>query len=199
MSRSFTPTRSRAAFHHPQLAEEVLAAARTALEREGARGLSLRAVAKQAGVYPTAVSHRFGDREGLLAALAKEGFEVLNAELENAKTPKPREGVRAMLKAYLRFAESRPRLFAVMFSPWSMFERRHPELEAIGQHAFTLLRDQVAAWVEPQRKLAPDIVAESLWCTVHGLATLVIEEGAGKRKSRFDVDRILDVALRPLG
>jgi len=199
VERKFTPTRSRSHFHHPSLAAEVLDVARAALERDGASGLSLRAVAKSAGVYPTAISHHYGDREGLLAAVATRGFVELNRALEEARAPNAARSVRGMLKAYLSFAAAHPRLFVVMFSPWSAVERRHPQLDAAGGQAFSLLRDQVASWVfAEQAQVAVDIAADTLWCTVHGLATLLIEEHAGKRKRRFDADAILELALRSL-
>ena len=202
MARGFTPTGTRRAFHHGALPADVIRAARTALERDGAADLSLRGVAKATGVYPAAVSHHFGDREGLLAALAIDGFEQLIGALEAATGPgttAPADGVRKMLEAYLEFARRHPAVFAVMFSPWSMFERRHAALEATGQRALALLRDQVARWAADAARADVDIITESVWCTVHGLATMLIEERAGRRRKRFDVDAILGVALRPLG
>jgi AcrR family transcriptional regulator len=205
--RTFKPTRERPAFHHPSLPREVLEVARTALEKEGVAGLSLRAVAKEAGVYPTSISHRFGDREGLLAAVVAEGFGELNQALEAVATEggdggerDEAAGVRRMLEAYLAFASAHPRLFVVMFAPWTTFERKHRVLQVAGGRAYALLRAQVDRWVAAEKAAADaDLVADGLWCTAHGLAVLVIEERAGKRKRRFDTRGILEMALRPLG
>lgn len=187
MRRRFTPTRKRPRFHQPSLRREVVTAARVLLERDGGAGLSLRAVARATGVFPTAVSHHFGDREGLLAALAEEGFAELNAALTAATS------VRAMLDAYLALACAHPRLFALMFSPWSAFQRAHPQLAASGGKAFDLLRDAVARGAPAGTDAT--LIAQTLWCTVHGLATLRIEERAGKGRSRLDPDAILGAAL----
>jgi hypothetical protein len=91
-------------------------------------------------------------------------------------------------------------VFAVMFSPWSRFERRHPALEDIGQRALAILRAQVARWVAAEGATRDvEAVTDALWCAAHGLATMLIEERAGGRKHRFDVAAILGVTLRSLG
>ena len=176
--------------------------ARAALEKEGVAGLSLRAVAKEAGVYPTSISHRFGDREGLLAAVVAGAFEELNGALEAARDRSEGEavvGVRRMLEAYLAFAATHPRLFVVMFSPWTTFERRHRPLQVAGGRAYVLLREQVERWVAAEEAgVDPDLMADTLWCTAHGLAVLAIEERAGKRRRRFDARGIIALALRSL-
>jgi AcrR family transcriptional regulator len=177
-------------FHEPDLPNRLLDLVRAALERDGAAGLSLRAVAKSAGVFPTAVSHRFGDREGLLAAAVAGGFASLNAELEKLDG-----AIGPMLRAYVAFAERHPRTFLAMFSPWSLFERRHADVERAGQQAYALLRAAVSAAVGDARA---STVADALWCTAHGLAVLRVEEGAGNRRGRLDVDAILQSVLAGL-
>lgn len=191
------PRSPRRTFHHGSLPSDVLVHARAQLERDGAAALSLRGVAKATGVFPTAISHHFGDREGLLAALAAEGFADLRAAFVGAlaRGQAPRAALRALLAAYVAFAHAQPATFQLMFSPWSMFARRHAELEQRGHAAFDMLADAVAAWSK-RRGTELDALATSIWCTVHGLAILSIEERSGTREGRFDVEAILDLALR---
>src|SRR5437870_528460 len=84
-----------APYHHGALRDALLKAAETVLERDGLQGLTLRAVARQAGVSHAAPTHHFGDLTGLVSELAAIGFQQFNAamaaaprmgeSLENAK------------------------------------------------------------------------------------------------------------------
>src|SRR5258706_7191492 len=68
----------KAAYHHGDLRRALIAAARAILEADGLPGLSLRAVARRAGVSQAAPYHHFPDRDALLAALGAEGFDALD-------------------------------------------------------------------------------------------------------------------------
>ena len=70
------------AYHHGNLREALVAAARDILDTRGVEGLSLRKVAQQTGVSPTALYSHFQDKRELLAMLAIEGFESLTARME---------------------------------------------------------------------------------------------------------------------
>src|SRR6185437_16137973 len=73
--KSATP---KAAYHHGDLRRALIAAARAILEEDGLPALSLRAVARRAGVSQAAPYHHFPDKDALLAALGAEGFDALD-------------------------------------------------------------------------------------------------------------------------
>src|SRR3989337_2146185 len=96
-------------YHHGDLRAAVLAAAWKMVEKEGIARLGVREAARRAGVSHNAPYRHFADRKALLAALVAEGFEQLNAALEN------RAG-RELGEAYVAFAFQHPQRFRMMFS-----------------------------------------------------------------------------------
>ncbi|HEV7962299.1 MAG TPA: helix-turn-helix domain-containing protein, partial [Actinoplanes sp.] len=102
-------------YHHGDLRRALLDAAAEVIEEQGPAALSLRDLARRAGVSHAAPTHHFGDKAGLLTALATEGYGLLVAELaeEWAATHSFLEqGV-----AYVRFAIRHRAHFEVMFRP----------------------------------------------------------------------------------
>src|ERR1700704_3323273 len=71
-------------YHHGDLREALLQAAERVLERDGLAGLTLRAVAREAGVSHAAPTHHFGDLTGLVSELAAIGFRMFNAAMDAA-------------------------------------------------------------------------------------------------------------------
>jgi len=99
---------SHPSYHHGELRPALLRAAARILEKEGRDAISLRDLARRAGVSHNAPYRHFADRQALLAALAEEGFALLAAALQG----KPwREQA-----AYLRFALANPERFRLMFT-----------------------------------------------------------------------------------
>ena len=98
-----------ATYHHGDLRPALLRAAAKILEKEGSDAVSLRDLARRAGVSHTAPYRHFPDRRALLAALAEEGFAQLAAELEGRPW-------REQAVAYVRFAIANPERFRLMFT-----------------------------------------------------------------------------------
>src|ERR1700722_1777730 len=102
--------------HPPEPAPDVrgalLAAARAELAEHGHAGISLRAVARRAGVSHAAPKYYFSDRAALLTAVAAQGF----AELASALRQVP-SALAALGHAYITFALASPALFDLMFRP----------------------------------------------------------------------------------
>src|SRR4030081_2168350 len=95
-----------APYHHGALHDALLKAAERVLERDGLAGLTLRAVAREAGVSHAAPTHHFGDLTGLLSELAAIGFRMFNvamAAANNSETHPMMKGM-ASAKAYVAFA-----------------------------------------------------------------------------------------------
>ena len=98
-------------YHHGDLRRAILNAALDVISADGPSALSLRDLARRAGVSHAAPAHHFKDRTGLLTAIAAEGYELLAATLAEAADLKD-AGVR-----YVRFAREHPAHFQVMFTP----------------------------------------------------------------------------------
>ena len=111
---------SRDSYHHGDLKATILAEAAVLVAERGADGLSLRELARAAGVSHAAPAHHFTDRRGLFTALATEGFRMLADALTGARP----DFLDAAL-AYVRFAIDHPGHYAVMFDK-SLYDADRP-------------------------------------------------------------------------
>jgi AcrR family transcriptional regulator len=150
-------------YHHGDLRTALVAAAVDAIEEGGATAMSLRDVARRAGVTHTAAAYHFGDKAGLLAAVAIEGYRQLAADLLAA-----REQQRSFLEmgiAYVRFALSQPAYFEVMY---------HPGLYDASDPAVRDARAETAALLYGSRDATNEqtLFGIAAWSIVHGFATL---------------------------
>src|SRR5664279_3207219 len=93
-------------YHHGALRDALLQAAERVLERDGLPGLTLRAVAREAGVSHAAPTHHFGDLTGLVSELAAIGFRQFNAAMAaaGASATAPLERAAARARAYVAYA-----------------------------------------------------------------------------------------------
>jgi len=169
----------RAAYHHGDLRRTLLDASAALLEADGLGALSLREVARQAGVSHNAPYYHFKDRGSLLAALAEEGFAQLAREMSEARqaAPNARARVEACGQAYVRFALAAPARFKMMFRP----ELAAPSEEgAVARSSTPALDTLMGAIVEAQAAgLAPAgdprPFVLTCWSAVHGLASLWLD------------------------
>ena len=154
-------------YHHGDLRAALLAAGEAELTEKGVEGFSLRSVAKRAGVSHAAPSHHFGDTNGLLTALAAEGFtrfqDTLDAREVGAVDDRDR-AVRAGL-GYLEFALARPALFRLIFSS-ARPDFASADLIAAANRAY----DHLVGLVTVLGGGETDVIA--LWATSHGIADL---------------------------
>ena len=165
-------------YHHGNLRRALIGAALELIEKEGPASLSLREVARRAGVSTAAPYRHFPSREALLAAVAEEGFRLLGEDLERAiaahrDNPGRRLGECGI--AYVRFAAAHPSRYHVMFSPELAERSAHPSLEAAEKDTRRLLLGAVrevqeAGWMGSRD---PGELALSAWSSVHGLASLI--------------------------
>ncbi len=168
-------------YHHGDLRNALLEAARALLEEGPLAELSLRAVARRAGVSHAAPYRHFPNHEALLVELATEGFVELRGEIVGAASAKGAESDRIAKigAAYMRFVARRPALARLMFGPQLPNRERFPELgsaaDAVGEEIGTALHD-------PALGLA-------VWAAVHGLAMLILENvvDLGQRRSGLNV------------
>ncbi|MEV8048393.1 TetR/AcrR family transcriptional regulator [Streptomyces griseoluteus] len=180
-------------YHHGDLRAACLRAARELLEEDGSAGLSLRAVARRAGVSATAPYRHYADRDALVSAVAAEGYRELAEHLAAAHpVPRTPDELASVAVAYVRFALDRPAMFRVMFAepcdPHS--EERVAATAAISEY----VRGIVHA-VFPS--VDPDALSTTVWALVHGLAFLHLD---GKLDSSTPevVDAQVRAAVRAL-
>ena len=164
-------------YHHGNLRDALIAWGTHLLDTEGVDAMSLRAAAKAAGVSPAAPSRHFGDKNGLLAAIAAQAFRDLVAlrteRLAAVGTDDASGRLRAVMSGYLDFATDHPARFQLMFGP-QIQRQDYPELQQAAELSFDMLRQVVRPLVDTDRAdgLTSDDLAFAVWSTTHGLAML---------------------------
>ena len=195
--------RSTGRYHHGALrAALVEAAAQLAAER-GVAALSLREVARRAGVSQAAPYHYFPDKSALLAGVAEAGFlefDRLQAEAYAQALPNPLEQLQALGAAYVRFALDKPHFFRVMFRPHLVEHAKYPSLHEISRRSFERLVDTTRA-----ARLAfgnddpePLPAATLMWSVPHGLAMLYLEGPISEGTSPRVLEDLARAATVPL-
>src|ERR1700722_8867698 len=116
------PTRP---YHHGDLRPALLRAAVEVIGQAGPAAMSLREVARRAGVSHAAAAYHFGDKAGLLTAVAAQGYRLLTEELRSARDA--RSGLLEAGVAYVRFAVSYRAHFEVMYTP-ELYRREDAEV-----------------------------------------------------------------------
>jgi AcrR family transcriptional regulator len=150
-------------YHHGDLRRALLDTALAAVAEHGPAGLSLRDVARRAGVSHAAPAHHFRDKTGLLTALAAEGWTLLAEALEAQGGDFRGQGV-----AYVVFAVGHPAHFAVM---------RAPGLARPDDAALVAARERAGIALRGAAGGVDDDPATALagWALVHGLSALLLE------------------------
>ena len=167
-------------YHHGSLREALVDAGIRVLSREGADAVTLRAVAREAGVSHAAPYSHFKDREALLAAVAVPSFHELARRLREAVAGEPGDAgarIRAAGQAYLGFAIDSPEEYRLMFGPRVGSFEAHEALQAASRGAFGVLvaaveAGQAAGLVSPGPSAG---FATFAWASVHGLASLFVD------------------------
>jgi AcrR family transcriptional regulator len=157
---------TKAAYHHGDLRRVLLVSAAAAIDEAGIAALSMRDLARRAGVSHAAPAHHFGDKAGLLTALAVEGYERLADALTGADDFLE-SGV-----AYVRFAVTHRAHFEVMFRP-ELYHADDPAVVAARDRAGAAL--YTGAEELPRAAADPGAVRQAglaAWSMAHGFATL---------------------------
>ncbi|MER5550171.1 TetR/AcrR family transcriptional regulator [Streptomyces sp. NPDC002793] len=154
-------------YHHGDLRRAVLTAALGVITADGPDALSLRDLARRAGVSHAAPAHHFKDRTGLLTAVAAEGYALFADALAAAPDLQER-GV-----AYVRFAAAHPAHFQVMFRP-ELHRADDPALLAAKARATEALRAGVSGLPDAARGEDSRLTGVAAWSLAHGFATLLL-------------------------
>ena len=175
-----------APYHHGDLRAACLRAAIELLEENGASALSVREVARRAGVSPGAPYRHYADRDALISAVAAVGYREL-AECLAAANPSPSrpEDLADVAVAYVQFALDRPALFRVMFSE-PCDEGNAERVAAVG--AISSYVGAIVAQSFPDAD--SEAMSTAVWALVHGLAFLHLDGKLDASTPKVVSDRV---------
>ena len=148
--------------------EQIIRAARRIAELEGWSNVTVRRLSDEISYSQPVLYAHFGSRDGILAAVAIEGFHELGLALEKArKRVKRGNPVESVAAAYLEFAASSPALYEVMFTLSLSVPFGEADTPAELRFAFGQLLD-----LFPGQGSKPEVLAELRWASLHGIAEL---------------------------
>ena len=211
MGRKAAPARSGrpaadSPYHHGDLHEALLKAAEGVLERDGLAGLTLRAVAREAGVSHAAPTHHFGDLTGLVSELAAIGFRQFNAAMvvAGAAGSSLTEKALARAKAYVAYAQAHPGMYGLMFRT-ERLDMTRPSLHEAASASFAGLAGAIGASRHEQiseqaLSLEQGAAIVRAWSLVHGFTTLLLDDRLSDILRRLpegtDVETLLVAMLK---
>ncbi len=193
-------------YHHGDLHDALLKAAETVLERDGLGGLTLRAVAREAGVSHAAPTHHFGDLTGLVSELAAIGFRRFNVAMAAAGAidAPPLFKAMARAKAYVAYAQAHPGMYGLMFRT-ERLDMTRPSLHEAAGASFAGLAGAVGVSLQQQASdealsLEHAAAIAKAWSLVHGFTTLLLDGRLNDILKRLPsgntVETLLDAMLR---
>ena len=189
--------RAERAYHHGNLREALIQAARDLIKEKGPGGFTFADAARSAGVSPAAPYRHFRDREALLADVAREGFQRFEAMLAtgwNGGKPDAMTAFNNVGKAYLAFARAEPAYYAAMFES-GLPPDLSPDLRAASGRAFGVLRAaaDVLVTLLPAAKRPPALMMSlHIWSMSHGIASLFGRGDAGRRPLPMTAEELLE-------
>lgn len=163
------------------------------VDAEGAQALSLREIARRAGVSHGAPRRHFPTHLDLLSAIAREGFRELAARVTEVAAAEPRARVEALTRVYLDFARTRSGMYELMFRH-DLLESGRLGLRDTSLPLFAHLAELVAR-ARPDRAADPAIAAGALWANLHGIAQLWRWGSLRLATGSDDVEPLLTAAL----
>ncbi|HWR40817.1 MAG TPA: TetR/AcrR family transcriptional regulator [Patescibacteria group bacterium] len=167
-------------YHHGNLREALIQTALQILAVDGVAGLTLRKVAKAAGVSHAAPAHHFKDKTALVASVAAEGFRILSKELLGVADihQDSKEQLIRLVRTYVGFAQREVELFRLIFGPSAPDYREYPELYEAGIECWNTLVQLVITIMKDQEitNCEPDLLAFSLWAHTQGVASLIVNQ-----------------------
>lgn len=191
------PNETQSRYHHGDLRNALIQAATTVLLEKGAAGLSLREVAKVAGVSHAAPYRHFPDKAALLRVLAQEGFERLTAAINLAAENSPHNSEQRLIEAgvaYVRIAVQQPEITRLMFGG-TVESQQDPAYLAASAASYGallgIIREGIAQGTFRQRP--PQELVMVAWASMHGLAMLAV---ASLLEVDLDDESALDTLIR---
>ena len=180
------------------LREQILEASLELIREAGLAGLSMREVARRAGVSHQAPYHHFRDKETIVAELVERGFDALSERLETvaARKGEPWQRLSRSGREYVAFALDNPVQFRLMFRPELVDPSRFPSVQRAARRALAVLMRHV----DEQKRYSArqkDAAVSLHWSVVHGLATLFLDGALGHQfVDRKQRDKHVDQVLK---
>ena len=199
-------TQAASPYHHGALRDALLEAAKRVLERDGLPGLTLRAVAREAGVSHAAPTHHFGDLTGLLSELAAIGFRQFGAAMAFAGASGamlPEKGM-ASARAYVAYAQAHPGMYGLMFRT-ERLDMSRPSLHEAANASFAGLAGAIGASRHEQisetaLSLDQGAAIARAWSLVHGFTMLLLDDRLSDILRRLppgtDAETLLEAMLK---
>ena len=186
---------AKGSYHHGELPERLMALAVQAIEAEGTEALSLRALAREAGVSATAPYRHFPSKRCLFAGIATQGFLRLTSSMaaKLAEFDKIDDRFIAMGLAYIDFAVANPVHYKLMFGSVLADFSDYAMLQKAAEESYAQLLEQLSELIEiRQLAISPTELGGVVWSGVHGMASLMINNNSMvSAKSNSDQNRSL--------
>src|SRR5215831_14659836 len=172
---------------------QIISAARRIAELEGWSNVTLRRLSDEISYSQPVLYAHFGSREGILSAVAVEGFQELGLALEKARK-RVRHGntVESVASAYLEFAASSPALYEVMFS----LSLSVPFDEAATPPEMRFAFSQLLELFQGQ-SLKPEVISEVFWASLHGIAELTRTKRFPRSRQKERVRALVELFTFP--
>ena len=154
-----------------QVSAALLDAAETVLDRDGAAGVTVRAVAREAAVAPMGVYNRFTNKDGLLNALAIRAFDELAAAVDVPTDLTPQQRLMQAARGYRSFAVAHPARYSLIFAAGSPAADPLSPVQEHGREVFDVLIGMVKA-VAPSAAIDSVDAAQAIWNAMHGAVTI---------------------------
>jgi AcrR family transcriptional regulator len=191
-------------YHHGDLKNALIQAGIKILARDGIGGLSLRKVAREAGVSHAAPYAHFADKQDLIAAIASDGHRHILEQLQAIRLRHAGDPLRqfaAAAWAYLNFGLDAPDHYRITFSGVLQDEHRHPDFIENSQHNMQVLKTIVEegrqAGLLDAENINSELQAVIVWGILHGLVLLIIQRQVpGELLEQCTPEEMLAAALR---
>jgi AcrR family transcriptional regulator len=172
---------------------QIISAARRIAELEGWSNVTVRRLSDEISYSQPVLYAHFGSREGILAAVAIEGFQEIGLALEKArKRAKRGNTVESVAAAYLQFAASSPALYEVMFSLNLSVPFDDPATPPELRFAFSQLLELFQG-----QSSRPEVISELFWAGLHGIAELTRTKRFPRSRQKERVSTLVELFTLP--
>lgn len=182
-------------YHHGDLKTAILDAAEEVMTKKSLDAVSMRELARKAGVSPGAPYHHFVDRSGLIGALCQRGFLRLHEALSRGRD---HNGIKGMISAYLKYAQQSPALYQLMFSADATEGNLAEVLTPFASPVFALLEEQIEQVKNLEPNNQDNLTPVSVWCFMHGLASLSIASPLQNKMRKKSLNGFAYATIRKL-
>lgn len=189
------PQRKRSRTASEQVSAALLQAAETVLDRDGVAGVTVREVAREAGVAPMGVYNRFANKDGLLEALAIRTFDELAAAIEVPTGLDPIQRLLLACRGYRGFALTHPARYSLVFASGSPAAVTSSPARTRGAEVFQTLVAMVRD-VSSDTDSDPVEDGQTVWNAVHGAVTIELAGVGQTSDATASFDHMLNMLVR---